>query len=327
VAIIGAGIAGMYAVYSCGMGGLDSILVEATETPGGQCMALYAEKALYGVPGQYGERAGNFAEKMSNECLQYARRTYLGCFVDEIERTEETDEFLIRFKDQATGHIHVVSAKHLIIATGVGRMTPCVPSAMSGLEHIDPRSDFVQYYRMQRDFYTGKVVVIVGGGDSAADCAMMAADAARSVVLMHKKPKLVCEAAKIAQIERLQQSSKLSIALNYQIVEIREADSKRLIVARNAEEMDITIEVDHVVFCCGFVVNNGMLAMFRNLGLEIEDNLIKIDINTMATSVKNCYAVGDVVTYANKKKSIVPCLFEADRAVRIIRNARIRSFQ
>ena len=60
------------------------------------------------------------------------------------------------------------------------------------------------------------------------------------------------------------------------------------------------------------------------LGLEIENNLIKVDVNTMETSIENCYAAGDVVTYLNKKKNIVPCFFEADRAIRTIKNNMIK---
>ena len=40
----------------------------------------------------------------------------------------------------------------------------------------------------------------------------------------------------------------------------------------------------------------------------------------METSLKSCYAVGDVVKYPLKNKNIISCCFEAERVVKAILN-------
>src|SRR3972149_1700636 len=51
VAIIGAGPVGLFAVFECGMLGMRCHVVDALDTTGGQCAALYPEKPIYDIPG------------------------------------------------------------------------------------------------------------------------------------------------------------------------------------------------------------------------------------------------------------------------------------
>src|ERR1019366_9159434 len=51
VAIIGAGPVGLFAVFECGMVGLNCHVVDALDMFGGQCAALYPEKPIYDIPG------------------------------------------------------------------------------------------------------------------------------------------------------------------------------------------------------------------------------------------------------------------------------------
>jgi thioredoxin reductase len=138
---------------------------------------------------------------------------------------------------------------------------------------------------------------------------------------MYKAPQFICEAKKKGRLEALQEAKKLKIALGHRVVELRESGGKRVVIATNMEGQNVMLEVDHIVFCCGFVINSEILSIFKNLALDIDENLIKVDVNTMRTSIENCYAVGDVVAYANRKRAIVSCFFEADRAVQMIKNA------
>ena len=51
VAIIGAGPVGLFAVFECGMLKMKCHVLDALETTGGQCAALYPEKPIYDIPG------------------------------------------------------------------------------------------------------------------------------------------------------------------------------------------------------------------------------------------------------------------------------------
>ena len=50
VAIIGAGPAGLFAVFECGMLRMKCVVVDALEAIGGQCSALYPEKPIFDIP-------------------------------------------------------------------------------------------------------------------------------------------------------------------------------------------------------------------------------------------------------------------------------------
>jgi len=50
VAIIGAGPAGLFAAFECGMVGLKCHVIDSLEGIGGQCNALYPEKPIYDIP-------------------------------------------------------------------------------------------------------------------------------------------------------------------------------------------------------------------------------------------------------------------------------------
>jgi len=48
--IIGAGPVGLFAVFECGMLKMRCHVVDALDTTGGQCAALYPEKPIYDIP-------------------------------------------------------------------------------------------------------------------------------------------------------------------------------------------------------------------------------------------------------------------------------------
>src|SRR3972149_5086844 len=50
VAIIGAGPVGLFAVFECGMLGMRCHVIDALDTTGGQCAALYPEKPIFDIP-------------------------------------------------------------------------------------------------------------------------------------------------------------------------------------------------------------------------------------------------------------------------------------
>ncbi|GHT89240.1 ferredoxin--NADP reductase [Alphaproteobacteria bacterium] len=300
VAIIGAGVAGLYAVYCCGVAGLDVCIIEALGRVGGQCKALYPEKKVYGVPGFIDETACAFIEKLTVQCLAYAKEKL---FSQKVTMVSKTDDFFKIETSKTT-----VFAKHIIIASGIGEMTPNAPN-IKGL--TETNSEFVQYYCMKTDLYKGKLVIVAGGGDSAVDLAINISSFAKKIFLIHRREALACEPCKLKDLEHLASHGKLEIILDTLIEEV---DSARKIVKTNKREFS----VDYIVFCYGFRANGSLIQGLENLGVEFENNLIKIDINTLMTTTKNCYAIGDAVTYENKKKNIVSCFFEADRAARHI---------
>jgi thioredoxin reductase (NADPH) len=196
-------------------------------------------------------------------------------------------------------------ARHIIIATGIGDMKPNVPSSIPGMNN-----DFVQFYCMRTDMYKDRDVIIAGGGDSAVDFAIFMKSVAKSVTIIHRKDRLRCDSHKMDML------NDINIKLSHTILSIEE--DHRIITDKGV------FTTDYIVFCYGFRAEPGMIVGLLNLGVYLENGMISVDINTMQTGSDRIFAIGDAVTYKNKKKNLVSCFFEADRAVRMIQSGELQ---
>ena len=86
VAIVGAGVAGMYAAYCCSLANIRCVLMDELTNAGGQCMALYPEKLMYGVPGYAKIKARDYISHLSEQCLGRASNEFFGYKVTNIKR-------------------------------------------------------------------------------------------------------------------------------------------------------------------------------------------------------------------------------------------------
>ncbi len=321
IAIIGAGVAGMYAAYCCSLSNLSCVLIDELTTAGGQCMALYSEKLVYGIPGYIDVKAKDYIAKLSEQCLGRAQKEFFGYKVTNLNRTNE-GKFLLNACNVATctrtRQCIRLRAQYVIIATGIGEMKPNIPTSIEGIDKISKGSDFIQVYCLNHTLYRGKNVIVAGGGDSAVDFAIDISSVAKQVTIIHRRANFACESNKIDKLQMLVDAGKIKLAMEQNIQKLSEENGNRIVYTKNGSQNEQKYRTDHIVFCYGFVVSLGTLA--TDLGLETEKNLIKVNIDNMETSAKGCYAIGDVVTYTNKKKNIIPCFFEADRAVRAIKS-------
>ena len=51
IIIIGAGPVGLFTVFEAGLLGLNCVLIDNLDKPGGQCAESYPEKPIYDIPG------------------------------------------------------------------------------------------------------------------------------------------------------------------------------------------------------------------------------------------------------------------------------------
>ena len=51
IIVIGAGPVGLFTVFEAGLLGLNCVLIDNLDKPGGQCAELYPEKPIYDIPG------------------------------------------------------------------------------------------------------------------------------------------------------------------------------------------------------------------------------------------------------------------------------------
>ena len=291
VVVIGGGPAGLYAAYCCGMESLSCIVLESLELPGGQCAAYYGDREIYGVPTAVRMNGKEIVGKLVEQALGFSTTEIMyGVCAHDFKKVDDwfvvNDEFAANF---------------VIFASGAGSMKPNVPNSIIGTDRVD---GFVQCYCSNVDAYKNKNVVVAGGGDSAADCAINISRIASSVTLIHRRDRLTCQQCKINAVQKV---DNIKLMLDTKIQDV--SGSKKVITDKGE-----VVDVDNVIFCYGFASEQCVIN-----GLDLFDNgLVHVNPITMQSHVENVFAIGDVALYEKKKKGLLSGFSDANRAVQAI---------
>ncbi|HEY7690365.1 MAG TPA: NAD(P)-binding domain-containing protein, partial [Dongiaceae bacterium] len=199
VAIVGAGPVGLFAVFECGMLKMRCHVVDALDSTGGQCAALYPEKPIYDIPGYPRIEAADLIRKLEEQIAPFHPVFHLN---QQVNRLAKSDGGWLLETSQGTR----IEAKAVIIAAGVGAFGPNRPP-LPGIEAYEGKSVF--YYVKQREDFRGKRVVIAGGGDSALDWTIGLADVAERVMVVHRRYKFRCAPDSAAKLKALSQSGQV----------------------------------------------------------------------------------------------------------------------
>ena len=85
VAIIGAGPAGLFAVFELGLLDIKCHLVDILSKPGGQCSELYPEKPIYDIPGFPEVSALGLVENLIKQIQPFNPVFHMGEMVERVE--------------------------------------------------------------------------------------------------------------------------------------------------------------------------------------------------------------------------------------------------
>jgi thioredoxin reductase (NADPH) len=300
VAIIGAGPAGLFAVFECGMLKMTSVLIDTLGEVGGQCAALYPEKPIYDIPAHPGIEAAALVAQLEAQIGPFDAPRLLGRRVEKMSGTP--GDFTVQ-----TDKGDIVRAKAVIIAAGAGAFGPNRPP-IAGLAAYEA-SGAVQYYVKKREALRGQRVVIAGGGDSAVDWALALKDVAASVHVVHRRAKFRAAPESAAQLDAAAAAGEVELVIPYQLHGLRGDNG-----ALNAVEVaDLdgavrVIEADILLPFFGLAMELGPIA---DWGLALERHHLVVDPARMATSTAGVFAIGDIVTYPGKLKLILQGFAEA----------------
>ncbi|MCA9052911.1 MAG: NAD(P)/FAD-dependent oxidoreductase [Planctomycetaceae bacterium] len=276
VVIIGAGPAGLAASLTTAHRGLTTLVIEAKNSPGGQPQFLYADKKIVDIPGF---PDGITGEELSARTFRQAVDALVQFrFEEELTQIEDTDQSV---KDGLLKRVVTSRGSYLcrkvILACGLLHY----PRQFPILDRLESKK--VQYKVPRINDYQGQHVLVVGGGDSALDAAVMVLQRHGEVDVVVRKP---TPAAKADTVQRVQQlgghihcSTEVSAAR-------REGDQ---ILAELSTGPTLT--VDLAVVQIGFL---SARETFERLQLTLnEDGSIAID-PYFETSRRGVFAVGDV---------------------------------
>ena len=157
--------------------------------------------------------------------------------------------------------------------------------------------------------YVGKDVVIVGGGDSALDWAMMLEPLASSVTLVHRREAFRAHAASVDQVR----SSSVEVVVNAQVTALEGGDLvEKAEVTVKGEDAPRVLPCQKVVAALGFTANLGPL---REWGVDLHDNRHLVVDSAMRTNVPGLFAAGDITDYDGKVRLIAVGFGEVATAV------------
>ncbi len=166
VVIIGAGPAGLAASLTTAHRGLTTLVIEAKDSPGGQPQFLYAEKRIIDIPGfpdgiTGAELSARVFRQALDALIQFRFEEEMVA-IDDTEQVEKEDP-LKRVVTNKGSYL----CRKVIIAMGLLHF----PRKLPVLDAIQSRK--VYYKTPNIGNYDGQMVVVVGGGDTALDTAVM----------------------------------------------------------------------------------------------------------------------------------------------------------
>jgi thioredoxin reductase (NADPH) len=299
ITILGAGPAGLFTAFYGGMRQAKVKVIESLPQIGGQLAALYPEKNIYDVAGFPKIKAVDLIENLEKQAMFFGPTIVLDQQIEKVERLEDGNLKLTA----NNGSVHYT--KTMIITAGNGAFTPRRLNIANSEEY---EGNNLHYHVTDMEHFRDKNVVLLGGGDSAVDWALILKDIAKQVTLVHRRDQF---RAHESSVEALKQSS-VEIVTPFAAESITASDKIDSITLKEVrgEEMK-TFELDEIICNYGFISSLGPI---KDWGLEIEKNSIVVNTK-METNIPGIYAAGDVTTYDGKVKLIVTGFGEGPTAV------------
>lgn len=303
ITIIGAGPAGLFTAFYGGMRQASVKIIESLPHIGGQLSALYPEKYIYDIAGFPKIRAQELIDNLEEQASLFNPAIALNQEITSIERLEDQT-----FKLTSNKEDHYT--KTIIITAGNGAFQPR-QLKVNDIDRFEGTN--LDYFVSNMNNYKDKHVLVLGGGDSAVDWALMLEPIASQVTIAHRRNDF---RAHEHSVESLKASS-VKVLTPYVPHSISGKDRIETVTLQEVRgEDEISLRVDAVLCNYGFVSTLGPI---KDWGLEINKNSIVVNTK-METNIPGIYAVGDITTYPGKVKLIATGFGEAPVAVSNAKN-------
>lgn len=297
VLIVGAGPVGLFGAYYAGVRGLRTAVVDSLSQVGGQVSAMYPEKQIYDIAGFPAVSGRSLIAGLVEQAAPYEPAYLLGQEAQRLDRVPRDGRpDLLVVKTSAGTEI---TAGAVVVTGGIGTFTP---RPLPAGEEFLGRG--LAYFVPDSSGYAGKDVVVVGGGDSAVDWALMLQPVARSVTLVHRRAAF---RAHRGTVERLR-SSPVEIVTDAQVITATGGDELEQVELSTGR----TLPCRRLVAALGFTADLGPL---REWGLDLRDNRHLVVDSAMRTDVPGIYAAGDIADYDGKVRLIAVGFGEVATAV------------
>lgn len=293
VLIIGAGPVGLFAVFELGLLDIKTHLVDILDKVGGQCAELYPEKPIYDIPGIPLITGHGLSEALMEQIKPFHPTLHLGEMVTTIENIGDP---LFRVTTDAG---KAFECKSVVIAAGGGSFQPKRPP-IAGIEPYEDKSVFFAVRKMEN--FRGKDLIVVGGGDSALDWTLNLQPIAKRLTLVHRRDDFRGAPDSVNKMRALVAAGSMDLRIG-QVSELEGSDGQLTAASIKDKDGAVTrVACDAMLPFFGLTMKLGPVA---NWGLEMDDELVKVDVSTFETNRPGIFAIGDINTYPGKLKLIL----------------------
>jgi thioredoxin reductase (NADPH) len=276
VVIIGGGPAGISAAVWCADLGLSCVVLERERKPYGQLHWIHNPIRNY-----LGVRARNGAdliERFDETVTSWNIRIETETVVENID---------CKRRAITLGGDREISARALFIATGVRRRKLGVPG-----EDRFAGKGILTSGAGERESVKGKRVVVVGGGDAAAENALLLADFAAQIYLIHRRDRLT---ARPEFRQAVESRVNIDTILESEVIELTGSHRLEHVEIKGPEGSITRLPADHFIARIGVDPNSELVASQVDLD---ENSYILVDAESH-TSTEAVYAIGDVANPAS----------------------------
>ncbi len=272
VVIIGAGPAGLSAALWCDELGLDVLVLEQAAEVGGQLRRVYNPINDY-----LGLRARD-GQELAEAFAAHAAEAEFDLWTN--AEIEGVDLGAKRVRLHGGEELQAIA---LILATGVRRRCLGVP----GEDEFGGRG-IIESAARDRDLFAGRDVCVVGGGDAAAENALLLAEVCPTVTLVHRGERL---RARSTFVEQLRGEHCITVFTESEVRRIIGGEEVQAVeIERRGALKPFQVAVGGVLIRIGVEPNailfNGQLA---------QDAAGYVVVNReQETSASNVFAVGDL---------------------------------
>ena len=296
VVIVGAGPVGLFAVFELGLLNIKCHIIDNLDKVGGQCAELYPEKPIYDIPSRPIVTGQELTDELLKQINPFQAKFHLNQQVDKITKSEYG--WIVETSVGTT-----IEAKCIVIAAGAGSFVP----RKLLIENIDKFENTNVFYAIRnKSMFENKKLLIAGGGDSALDWTNELSKKS-NVTLIHRRKEFRAAPDSVSKMQELESKGKVNF-LKGVIKSINESSYNKIIVSYQADENIEEVEVDYLIPFFGLKMELGPISEW---GLNLHENLIKVDTEKFETSVSSIFAIGDINWYPGKLKLILSCFHEA----------------
>jgi thioredoxin reductase (NADPH) len=299
IGIIGAGPAGLFAVFEAGLLKMHCHLIDSLPQAGGQLSEIYPQKPIYDIPGYPTVNAQELVDKLSEQIDPFHPGFTLGERVETLDK--QNDGTWIIGTNEGTQ----INCKVVVIAGGLGCFEPRKPE-------VDRLAEFegkgVLYAVRNPELFRDRNIVIAGGGDSALDWTIFLANVAKKVTLVHRGDTFRGAPDAAEKVFDLAKTGVIDLVLKSRVVTLDGVGHLEQVTITGHDGQNRQLPADHFIPLFGL---SPKLGPIENWGLNIDKSAIEVNTVDYSTNIDGIYAIGDINTYPGKLKLILCGFHEA----------------